>query len=605
MILWSWWSLHVLVILRGDLVHATTDRGETSTLKFSPTNGEPFSSVTPGHRAAEAVDPTEVSLLPTVDPFITATPSVSEGSTSPATEPPSATTVQPETSAEGCLCNLTPDFCDIGCCCDNTDCGVANLSTVFTGCPQEIISGVCIEKWLMFRANVDSSLITVTDSLFCVRSEGVEELPPVPVPLQFPALGDSYHFSAPGQTHIRHSRDFYRVDDVIQTYFSNSSVRGVLRQPSPGAASALCFNRNPAKFLRSMSLSCTRMVTPQSCTADPSLNAGSYYSDLSLFKIPTAEMVPPLDGLVPVTPQADWPAPTKHNNSCRNVVKKVEFVIGYTGRGYLTYATVNVDLEDVEFDQLLLQTHSVIFQLATPRASPEGVTAAVGLRVGSSVIGRFDEEVQPLTSLGLSPGGECSSDPRRRPPILFTHNAITGCTFSSSAGNCSELRSQIYRVLLGNTVLNEIAMNSGAQPDWTRVILQDCPVSQQESCGSGCILPDYLSIQILWARQGFIELPQSYILGAKYLFRCPTVKCPLSSSLVLTTEVTFVETTVYPESPWGLPQPQWKFPFDFFTRGTTELDNHLVFSGCCCERVTWSLMLFTAMLLTGLEFFTW
>lgn len=40
-----------------------------------------------------------------------------------------------------------------------------------------------------------------------------------------------------------------------------------------------------AGFLRSVSLSCTRMLTPQSCTTDPSLNARSYFSDLSLIKV--------------------------------------------------------------------------------------------------------------------------------------------------------------------------------------------------------------------------------------------------------------------------------------------------------------------------------
>ena len=38
-----------------------------------------------------------------------------------------------------------------------------------------------------------------------------DELRSLPALLQFPALGDSYHFSPPGQTYIRHSRDFYRV----------------------------------------------------------------------------------------------------------------------------------------------------------------------------------------------------------------------------------------------------------------------------------------------------------------------------------------------------------------------------------------------------------
>lgn len=499
---------------------------------------------------------------------------------------------------------MTPDFCDIGCCCDTVDCDVANLSTVFTGCPQRATSGVCIEKWLMFRANVDSSLITVTDSLFCVRSE--DKAPQaLPAVLQYPALGNSYHFSLPEPTITSHSRDFYRVDDVIHTYFSNASVRGLLRQPSAGAAAAaFCINRNPARFLRSVSLSCTRTVTPQSCSTDPSLSASSYFSDLSLIRIPIGETESVSDFLISVTPLSDWPAPSQQNNSCINAVKKVEFIIGYTGRGELTYATVNVVLADVDPNQLLLQTHSVHFQLAAPSPTPGGLMSAVGLLAGSPVIGRFDDQVKPLTVLGVSQGGECSSDLSRRASILFTYNTITGCTFSSAASDCSELRSQIYGILQGLATPDVIAMNSGSQPQWTRVITQECPVSLQETCESGCALPHSLSIQVLWARQGLIDLPQSYILGAKYLFQCQNVKCPMSSPLALTTKVTFADTTVYPEPPRGLPQPHWKFPFGFFTRGAAELDGHVVINSSDTDKVTWSLMLFTVMLLTGLEFFT-
>lgn len=43
---------------------------------------------------------------------------------------------------------------------------------------------------------------------------------------------------------------------------------------------------------------------------------------------------------------------------------QVEFIIGYTGRGELTYANVNVILADVAPDQSLLQTHSVQFQVS-------------------------------------------------------------------------------------------------------------------------------------------------------------------------------------------------------------------------------------------------
>ncbi|XP_034415111.1 tectonic-3-like isoform X2 [Cyclopterus lumpus] len=595
---------------------AATDSGVTSTVTPSTVDGEPFRSATPAPGGTAALDGTSVgtseavtldstpdsTLDSTMDSMATTTLAVSEAPTVFTEEPP-ASTVQPLLTLEGCLCDLTPGFCDIGCCCDTVDCGIANLSTVFTRCPQKAISGVCIEKWLMFMANVDSSLVTVTDSLYCVRPENSAPQS-LPAPPQYPALGDSYHFSPPAPTSIRHSRAFYRVDDVIQTYFSNSTVWGLLRQPSPGTAAAFCMNSNPAKFLRSASLSCTRMLTPQSCTTDPNLNARSYFSDMNLIKIPIVETAQVSDFLIPVTPLADWPAPSEQNNSCINVVTNVEFVVGYTGKGELTYVTLNVVIADVDPNQLLLQTHSVQFQLATPRTTSGGPIPAVGLKVGSPVIGSFNGELKPLNTLGVSPSLMCSFDPRRRAPILFAHNIVTGCTFSSPSSDCSELQSQMYGILQGLATPDVIAMNSGSQPEWTRVITQECPASLQQTCESGCILPNSLSIRILWARQGLLDLPQNYILGAKYLFQCQNVKCPTSSPISLTTEVTFVDTTVYPEPPRGSPQSDWKFPFGFFTRGTAELDGHIVINGSVTEKVTWSLTLFTVMLLTGLEFFT-
>ncbi|XP_068160908.1 tectonic-3-like isoform X2 [Antennarius striatus] len=579
------------------------DSGFPSNADVSPTDMEYFSSGTPPPGLPEAVNITDVG---TDEPVTQGsdlkftTPAVSEGST----ETPSATTAQTVVPSEGCLCDLTPNFCDIGCCCDNVDCGISNLSTVFTGCPQKSLSGVCIEKWLIFKANVDSSLITQTDSLFCIRTE--ESKPQtLPAISRFPALGDSYHFSPLAPTSSSYSRPFYRVDDVIQTYFSNSSVHGVLRQPSPGTASAFCTNRNPAKFLRSVSQSCARVLTYQSCSTDPNLNAHSYFSDLCLVKIPLAEMTQVPDFLIPVTPLSDWPAPRVQNNSCVNVVKEVEFVIGYTGKGELTNATVNVVLVDVDLNQLLLQTHSVQFQITTAEPTPglPAVVPAVGFRAGSPIVGRFNKKVEVVTTLGVSESWECSPGPGSRTPILFKHNAIAGCMFSPQSANCSELRAQIYRILQGVAVPDVISMNWGSQPDWTTVLTQKCPVNLKETCKAGCVLPVSASIQILWARQGLVDLPQSYILGAKYIFKCQHFQCPVSSPIALTMEVTFADATVYPEPPWGSPQPNWKFPFGFFTRGAPELDGHVVTNGSGTKKVTWSLMLFTVMLVTGLAFF--
>ncbi|XP_043959177.1 tectonic-3-like isoform X2 [Gambusia affinis] len=578
-------SLPVL-LLYGHLALSATDSDFTIS---SQTNGGPFGSPTPAPGVSGATE--EGTLYPTLG-----------------TETPSPTTDQTRMSTQGdpqiCLCDLTPDFCDIGCCCDTADCDVANLSTIFTGCPKEDVKQVCIEKWLMFRANVDSSLVTVTDTLFCVQAEAAEP-PSLPAVTRYPSSGDVYHFSPREYPIPEYRRHFHQVDDLIQTFWYNFSVQGLLHQPAPGAASSFCFNRNPAKFLRSTSLSCTRMVTSQSCTTDPDLSSSSYYFNMSLVTVPTTDTIKlTSDLLVPVTPLSDWPAPVKQNGFCLNVVKTVEFLVYYTPRGELTNASINFTLTDVPLQQLVLQTHSVEFH-DTPRPPPEKPKLpAVGLRAGSAVMALINGEMQTLKSLGVSEAGRCSSDPSRLSPVLFTHNTINGCTFSSETQNCTELRSQIYEIFRGSTAPDEIAMNSGLQPNWTRVLIQDCQIDPQESCKSGCDLPVSFSIQIVWARQGFIEVPQNYILGAKFLFRCQNVQCPLSSPLTLTAKATFVETTVYPEAPRGVPQPHWRFPFGFFTRGAAELDGHLDTSGSSAEKVSWSLMAFPLLLLSELGFLT-
>lgn len=103
---------------------------------------------------------------------------------------------------------------------------------------------------------------------------------------------------------------------------------------------------------------------------------------------------------------------------------QVEFIIGYTGRGEVVNAKVNVVLMNVDPDQLLLQTHSVQFQvglsreifsnkwtylmfnmssnvlqLTTTSPTPGETIPAVGLRVGSPVVGRYEDAVVKPVSL--------------------------------------------------------------------------------------------------------------------------------------------------------------------------------------------------------------
>uniref|UniRef100_A0A4W5MBN2 Uncharacterized protein n=1 Tax=Hucho hucho TaxID=62062 RepID=A0A4W5MBN2_9TELE len=607
-------AVQLVIVLSVRVNYAATDGGVNteSSITNSQKTYEPFSTTDPMYTVSTvALDTFATASAETVtqDGVSTVTTDLapsSEATTEPVIEtvpPPLETTAKTILTPKVCLCDLTPDFCDIGCCCDNVDCDIPDLSSVFSGCLDEVIYGECIESWLIFRVNVDPSCVTVTNKFVCIRPEEdnttVSQILPA---LANTPLDSSYHFSWKGSaTYSTHTKDFYRVDDTIMSHFNSSSIRGVLRQPSPGAATSSCVDRNPARFLRSISLSCTRTLTPQSCATDPSLNAQSYFTDISLLKVPVRESIQILpDNLIPVTPAVGpgWPKPREQNGSCLNVVSKVDYLIWYTIIGEIVMATVNMVLVDTDSDTNLLQKHTVRFQLSTPPPTPEP-TPVVGLTVGTPVIGQFGEAVQPLTLLGVSLGGECSINPSSRMPILFTHNTITGCTFSSPLSNCSKLRSQLYRVLRGVATPNLVAMTVGSQPDWARVITQACSVTPQESCESGCLLPHSLSVQVLWAQTGLLAFPQNYILGAKYLFHCQRVKCPLVSPFAVTTEVMFVDTTVYSEPPRGTPQPKWKFPFDFFSRGTGELDGQTVTTNSSdLKKVTWDIML-VALLLLG------
>uniref|UniRef100_A0A3Q3VSV1 Tectonic-1-3 N-terminal domain-containing protein n=1 Tax=Mola mola TaxID=94237 RepID=A0A3Q3VSV1_MOLML len=133
-------SLHIFIVFFCGCLTAAAAATEppfNSTANADFTSGEPVSSATPPPGGTvEATEPTGVGGTTELSFFLFVC------FFNPA-----------------CSCDLTPGFCDIGCCCDTVDCDVANL--IFFTCSSceykfYLSSGVCVEKWLMFRANVDS-----------------------------------------------------------------------------------------------------------------------------------------------------------------------------------------------------------------------------------------------------------------------------------------------------------------------------------------------------------------------------------------------------------------------------------------------------------------
>ncbi|XP_077061952.1 tectonic-3-like isoform X1 [Siphateles boraxobius] len=488
---------------------------------------------------------------------------------------PTDATIAPITSPLGCLCDVTPDFCDIGCCCDVMDCGFLNLSSVFNNCGQDAGSGVCLESWLMLRTQIDPALVTLTGNLLCVQREGEKQSAAQTSSARFQPKSIYPCLLRELTAFNSQKNKFYKADDIILTYYDRTSIVSTLGQPSPGLASSACINHNPARFLRSSSLSCSRAVTAQSCADDRSLNALTYYNGFGLLRVPCTQVENSPEYVIPISTVIDWPEPLEQNGSCLNVVSKVEYVIEYTSKGEIAKATLNTELLNTTIDTQLQQKHVIIFQLATlthPMATPIPPSPPEGLKPEALLVGWFGEKSQPLTVLGLSEDGGCSADLSNRTPVLFRQNTVTGCTFRPLSSDCGVLRAELLGILAGVTVPDMISMTAGSQTDQSRVISLDCSTPASEARETGCLLPVSLSLQVLWAQRGLRVLPQNHILGAKFIFGCQRLKCPLRSSVPLTTEVMFSDATVYPEAPGWERQPEWKFPFDFFSRGVGEFD---------------------------------
>ncbi|XP_056626767.1 tectonic-3-like isoform X2 [Triplophysa dalaica] len=499
-----------------------------------------------------------------------------------ATANPNATftdviTAESITNPSDCPCDVTPDFCDIGCCCDLMDCGLLNPDSVFIGCQQSTGSGICLESWMMFKANINPMLVTLSGDRFCVQKEDdLENQSDVQTSPAFFQSGYNYPLLLREPTAFNSQKtNFYKVDDIILTYFDSTSIVSTFRQPSPGPASSACINRNPARFLRSSSLSCSRTVTARSCVEDGALSAHTYYTGFSLLRVPVAQVEDRPELLISVFTVRDWPEPRVHNSSCLNVVSEVEYGIEYTGKGEIVKITLDAKTINTSINTQLEQNHAITFKLVTSTplmATPTPLSGSEGLKPGSPVIGWFGEKAKPLTVLGSSENGGCTARLLNRPPVLFTQNIITGCTFRSFASECGVLRAELIEVLTANAVPELISMTTGDETEKSKVIFEDCPTTASEVCDSGCSLPVALSTRVLWAQRGLKAMPQNHILGAKFIFRCQRLKCPLLSSITVTAEVVFTDTTIYPEAPRGQPKPEWKFPFSFFSRGAGEFD---------------------------------
>ncbi|NXI26316.1 TECT3 protein, partial [Sterrhoptilus dennistouni] len=363
-------------------------------------------------------------------------------------------------------------------------------------------------------------------------------------------------FLAPSQAQPSFSA-FYRAGDPILIYFDSSSVLSTLRQPVKMGASELCVDGNPAGFLDSKSISCTRFFAnlSKSCMTDPALDAASYYRDFTVLKVPINDTI--MQSM------------------------KVIYEIEYSGTSGIQSVSVQFKVTNIsESSRSSLQQHftvhfwvsipifpgilpSLTLSHMLPRSGNPGYITGAPLLIANN------GAMEHMSILRSESDGSCSQFLRHT--VQFGRNMRTGCKISLAPiledSNCSYVQQKLYKAFQGINRTEDIAITGNAHStqaeEWMTILIQNCSV-QAVNCTSCCMVPVNLEIQILWTKVGLLSNPQAQILGARHFYQCHPLKFLNTSMVPVTTVVTFTDMTDWPEPPRGQPQMHWKLPFDIF-----------------------------------------
>ncbi|NXY81550.1 TECT3 protein, partial [Alcedo cyanopectus] len=343
---------------------------------------------------------------------------------------------------------------------------------------------------------------------------------------------------------------FYRAGDPIVISFDSSSVLSTLRQPVKMGASGLCVDGNPAGFLDSKSTSCTRVFASlsKSCVTDPALDAASYYRDFTVLRSASDSS---LNWDFQVIYEIEFSA-TRGIQSV-SVRFKVSNISGSPGSTLQQHFTLHFWVSTKTLSHTL------------PRSGNPGYITGSPLLVANS------DAVHQVSFFCYQSEGDGSCSRFFRHTVQFGRNMRSGCKLSLSPTleerNCSYIQQKLYKALQGPNRAEDLAItgsaNSAQAEEWTTILIQNCSV-QAVNCTSCCMVPVTLEIQILWTKVGLLSKPQAQILGARYFYQCHPLKSLNTSTVPLTTVVTFTDMTEWPEPPRGQPQTNWKLPFDIF-----------------------------------------
>ncbi|XP_036593182.1 LOW QUALITY PROTEIN: tectonic-3 [Trichosurus vulpecula] len=482
--------------------------------------------------------------------------------------------------SEVCTCDLTPNSCDLNCCCDK-ECYLRDPRALFTFClpgSYRAIEWRCVESSIIFRSNAPFRVRTLEleDGLkFCVQVNNpmlnyfqhLQKVDGTNMQSLVTEYGGTSFFSVPQSMPTFSS--FYVAGDPILIYSPKWSLLSYFKQPIGIGPREVCTENNAARFLESGSTTCTRFFSnlTSSCTTDPLLRVTSYHNFMVL-KVPKG--VTDLENMqVPITLTSEPISPQLDGNTCLNVVSQVIYEIETNGTFGIQKVSLSFILMNLSGDPgASIQQHFTIhFHPFQHRRAllPLARSGNPGYIFGMPLLVLKGDSSVPMTISQSHSDGSCSVNRRK---VEFGVNMMTGCKFREENRNCDHLQDEIYKTLSGTSSPVYLGIAGNSEPShighWVKVFTKNCS-ALAKNCTSCCGIPFSLEIQILWAYVGLQSNPQAHVLGGRYLYECNFITLPSSVVEVsLRTFVSFTDITKKTEFTESLLKKDWIFPFSSF-----------------------------------------
>ncbi|KAK0079827.1 hypothetical protein PV326_008514, partial [Microctonus aethiopoides] len=547
-------------------------------------------------------------------------------------------------NVEICTCDLTISQCDINCCCD-TDCTQFHL-TIFSHCTDRQVknydSRYCYTKNFIQRNNTVFMLERLADNLFCIA---YDNLPPIYSKSNAIKIKNRKQFDEIMMKNIEQKFTWtqnelfvplnfdtsipYRDEDVIWK-IQSKSVKSI-ELPMSGFTNQ-CIFRRKLQYLKNFNSNCLQTILSND-NNDLFIDTYNNFSVISspiFFNITSTSPLSsavndycPKNICIPIETKycsnsssiCDMTKPLEAsciNGSCKNIVRKVFYIITHNGTMGIKKIQMNIELGNVSTS--FYQHFDVQYQWADNndedlvyRSGNPGYLIGKPLIIGTLKFNTTDDIAMGnnysnktnyfLTVPLAQKNGDCYEDNRYIVALgedlkLKCHVSLKTKNFSMKS--CEELHDKILSIFFQQSLVNvteiehykiyisklgNITINNNNVSNWNQILLNKVPdkilrsekTNEQIQCSS---LTTSIRVDILYSLLPKPENIDNYkIIGIGVTLsdeniiwpKCVTRNCTDSLDIELVTYVKFHDIST-PKTYYyaGGPNLDISLPYDFF-----------------------------------------